>query len=214
VCNKEFPARHEDALPSPVANDASGHGRGQDVAWRECASGHKAVRRERANAKKAANGDLGVETDRIVSFWYPFSHFWMKCGCEYGYCQIRLQSGCYSNTYTDGLFSQFGAATNNKILYWDIIIKIGYRNFIRIQIFLFSYPYILENAIPHLYLYLQRILIFTASIFMKSRFGHYHDHFRFFEYKYRIIWIICYQFPLEVGPSSNLADGGDDNVLL
>jgi hypothetical protein len=75
VCKKEFPARHEDPLPPPVANDASEHGRGQGVAWRERASGHKAARRACANANKAANDDLGVETDRTVSFGYPFSHF-------------------------------------------------------------------------------------------------------------------------------------------
>ena len=66
----------------------------------------------------------------------------------------------------------------------------------RIRICPFPYPHLLQNSIPHSYLYfVKRIRIFTTSIFKLSEYGYYHDHFQFSEYECRIIWTIRYQVP-------------------
>jgi hypothetical protein len=59
-----------------------------------------------------SRGGNGSDADRIVPFPYPFPYFQNEYGCGYECCRIRIRSGCYSNTNTDRMFSQFGADTN------------------------------------------------------------------------------------------------------
>ena len=56
---------------------------------------------------------VGVESDQIVPFPHPFSYFQNEYEYEYGYYQIRMRSGCYSNTDADRMFYQFETNTNN-----------------------------------------------------------------------------------------------------
>jgi hypothetical protein len=52
------------------------------------------------------------DADRIVPFPYPFPYFQNEYGCGYGCYRIRIRNGCYSNTNTDRMISQFGVDTN------------------------------------------------------------------------------------------------------
>jgi hypothetical protein len=75
-------------------------------------------------------GGNGSDADRIVLFPYPFSYLKNKYGCEYGYCQIQMRSGCYSNTNTDRMFFQYETDMNNKIIDLYLIVSQPYNDII------------------------------------------------------------------------------------